>query len=72
MTTESINLELEPRVVLGKKVKQLRRAGTVPVHLYGPGIEPRPPAVRAETAFEGPGPGGQHQPRKPDGQGRIR
>ena len=42
MTTESINLELEPRTVLGKKVKQLRRAGTIPVHLYGPGVEPRP------------------------------
>ncbi len=42
MTTESINLELEPRTVLGKKVKQLRRAGTIPVHLYGPGMEPRP------------------------------
>ena len=42
MTTESINLELEPRVVLGKKVKQLRRTGTVPVHLYGPGIASRP------------------------------
>lgn len=42
MTTESISLELEPRVVLGKKVKQLRRTGTIPVHLYGPGIEPKP------------------------------
>lgn len=42
MTTESINLELEPRTVLGKKVKQLRRTGTIPVHLYGPGVEPRP------------------------------
>ena len=41
MTTEAINLELEPRTVLGKKVKQLRRAGTIPVHLYGPGVEPR-------------------------------
>ena len=41
MTTESIKLELEPRVVLGKKVKQLRRAGTIPVHLYGPGAESR-------------------------------
>ena len=41
MTTESIRLELEPRVVLGKKVKQLRRAGTIPVHVYGPGTEPR-------------------------------
>ena len=42
MTTEAITLELEPRVILGKKVKQLRRSGTVPVHLYGPGIEARP------------------------------
>ncbi|MDE2843793.1 MAG: 50S ribosomal protein L25 [Chloroflexota bacterium] len=41
MTTESIRLELEPRTVLGKKVKQLRREGTIPVHMYGPGIEPR-------------------------------
>ena len=41
MTTESIKLELEPRMVTGKKVKQLRRAGTIPVHLYGPGEEPR-------------------------------
>ena len=42
MTTETIKLELEPRVILGKKVKQLRRSGTVPVHLYGPGIAARP------------------------------
>lgn len=42
MTTESISLELEPRTVLGKKVKQLRRTGTIPVHLYGPGVESRP------------------------------
>ena len=41
MTTESIKLELEPRMVTGKKVKQLRRDGTIPVHLYGPGEEPR-------------------------------
>ena len=41
MTTEAIKLELEPRELLGKKVKQLRRDGIVPVHLYGPGIESR-------------------------------
>ncbi len=41
MTTEAIKLELEPRELLGKKVKQLRRGGVVPVHLYGPGIESR-------------------------------
>ena len=41
MTTEAIKLELEPRELLGKKVRQLRRDGIVPVHLYGPGIESR-------------------------------
>lgn len=39
---EQITLRLEPRTVLGKKVKQLRRAGVTPVHLYGPGIPSRP------------------------------
>lgn len=42
MTTETVRLELKPRQVLGKKVKQLRRAGTIPVHLYGPGTDSRP------------------------------
>ena len=41
MTTEAIKLELEPRNVLGKKVRQLRRAGIIPIHLYGPGVESR-------------------------------
>ena len=41
MTTEAVKLELEPRDVLGKKVKQLRRTGVVPVHLYGPEVESR-------------------------------
>ena len=41
MTTEAIKLELMPRELVGKKVSQLRRAGIIPVHLYGPGIESR-------------------------------
>jgi large subunit ribosomal protein L25 len=41
MTTEAIKLKLEPRHLLGKKVKRLRRAGMVPIHLYGPGVESR-------------------------------
>ncbi|MCH8898045.1 MAG: 50S ribosomal protein L25 [Chloroflexi bacterium] len=41
MTTEAVKLELEPRDVLGKKVKRLRSAGVVPVHLYGPEVESR-------------------------------
>ena len=30
-----LSLNLAPRVVTGKKVKQLRRQGLIPVHLYG-------------------------------------
>ena len=41
MTTSTVQLELQPRNLLGKKVGRLRRAGIVPVHLYGPGIESR-------------------------------
>ena len=39
--TEAPGLELEPREILGKKVKRLRREGIVPVHLYGQGIASR-------------------------------
>ena len=42
MTTQAIKLTLDPRDILGKKVKQLRQIGTIPVHLYGPGLESRP------------------------------
>ena len=41
MTTSAVQLELQPRELLGKKVGRLRRAGIIPVHLYGPGTEPR-------------------------------
>ena len=41
MTTSTAQLELQPRELLGKKVGRLRRAGIIPVHLYGPGIESR-------------------------------
>ena len=41
MTTQAASLELEPRETLGKKVKALRRAGVVPVHLYGRDFESR-------------------------------
>ena len=41
MTTQAVSLELEARATLGKKVKALRRAGIVPVHLYGRGLESR-------------------------------
>jgi large subunit ribosomal protein L25 len=41
MTTETVILELDPRNILGKKVKSLRREGIIPVHLYGQGVESR-------------------------------
>lgn len=41
MTTEAVSLELEPRKLIGKKVKRLRREGIIPVHLYGQGVDSR-------------------------------
>ena len=41
MTTNAVEIELNPRELMGKKGGRLRRAGIVPVHLYGPGMEPR-------------------------------
>ena len=43
----AITLELAPRELLGKKVKQLRRQGYTPVHLYGKGAESR--SLQGET-----------------------
>lgn len=40
--TDRIAIRLQPRDTLGKKVKDLRRAGIVPVHLYGSGLPSRP------------------------------
>ena len=39
--TDRITLTLQTRDTLGKKVKNLRRAGIVPVHLYGSGTDSR-------------------------------
>ena len=39
--TDRITLQLQHRIILGKKVKSLRRTGIVPVHLYGTGINAR-------------------------------
>lgn len=40
MMTEKFSLQLEPRTVVGKAVKKLRREGVVPVGVFGKGIEP--------------------------------
>tara|TARA_B100000315_G_scaffold131269_1_gene120814 strand:- start:814 stop:1473 length:660 start_codon:yes stop_codon:yes gene_type:complete len=52
MTTQAITLELEPRDLLGKKVKQLRRTGIIPVHLYGPGVESRSLQCQAQKLVQ--------------------
>lgn len=41
MATEVATLPVQPRIVLGKKVSQLRRQGLTPIHLYGAGGEPK-------------------------------
>ena len=40
-------IEAEPRVALGKKVKALRRSGITPIHVYGRSEEPL--SLQAET-----------------------
>lgn len=52
MTTEAVSLELTPREILGKDVKRLRWAGIIPVHLYGPGVEPRPLQCESRKLIE--------------------
>jgi large subunit ribosomal protein L25 len=44
-----VSLKLSPRALMGKKVKQLRRQGMVPVHLYGQGLEPQSLQVEAQV-----------------------
>ncbi|MFQ5860313.1 MAG: 50S ribosomal protein L25 [Dehalococcoidia bacterium] len=41
MADQVIPIKLENRTELGKRVKRLRRAGIIPVHLYGRGITSR-------------------------------
>jgi len=38
---ESIKLEASPRLVIGKKVKELRRQGLTPIHIYGKKTDPQ-------------------------------
>ena len=47
VTASLIKLQAENRIVLGKKVKTLRKAGWTPVHLFGPGIESQ--SLQVET-----------------------
>lgn len=46
---KQITLNVVPRTVVGKKVKQIRREGWVPMAMYGPGFEPE---IFQAAAFE--------------------
>ena len=46
---EQIELSLVPRQVIGKQVKALRRAGQIPVNLYGRTVEPMTLQVDARS-----------------------
>ncbi len=45
---DEIALDLEPRVILGKKVRTLRRNGIIPVHVYG--AHDAPESLQCERA----------------------
>jgi len=47
---DKITLQVVPRTVVGKKVKQIRREGWVPLVLYGPGFESELYQVKAFEA----------------------
>lgn len=49
---DRVSLTVQPRTIIGKKVKQLRRQGVVPGHIYGYQIEPVNVAVSNETLIE--------------------
>jgi len=47
-----MKLVANPRTVLGKKVKALRKAGILPAHLYGHDVEPRALEIPASALRE--------------------
>lgn len=49
---ERIRLHAEPRTLLGKKVRRLRREGKLPAVIYGAGLEPTPIQLDYKTAFK--------------------
>ncbi len=49
---ERIRLQAEPRTVLGKKVKRLRRAGKLPGVIYGAHLDPTPIQMDYKAAFK--------------------
>ena len=48
---DTLTLTLDPRTLLGKKVKNLRKAGIIPVHLYGQGVDSQALQCEAKTLY---------------------
>lgn len=48
---DTLTITLDPRTVLGKKVKNLRKAGVIPVHLYGQGADSQALQCEAKTLY---------------------
>ena len=48
---DTLTISLDPRTLTGKKVKNLRKAGIIPVHLYGQGVESQALQCEAKTLY---------------------
>ena len=48
---DTLTITLDPRTLTGKKVKNLRKAGIIPVHLYGQGLDSQSLQCEAKTLY---------------------
>ena len=48
---DTLTVSLDPRSLVGKKVKNLRKAGIIPVHLYGQGVDSQALQCEAKTLY---------------------
>jgi len=48
---DTLTISLDPRTLTGKKVKNLRKAGIIPVHLYGQGTDSQTLQCEAKTLY---------------------
>ncbi len=48
---DTLTISLDPRTLTGKKVKNLRKAGIIPVHLYGQGTDSQSLQCEAKTLY---------------------
>ena len=62
MATQTVTLEANQRVVLGKKVKSLRLEGLTPIHLYGAQLESLPLQCEARSLIKALASAGSNTP----------